>query len=129
MAGQKQVVCLLKDDEPEARRTRKGKRKRLTNRDKDPIRTAVFDRDGGCLLDEYSPCFGVLTVHHRRKASQGGGYTLDNLAALCQFHNDEIEADADLAAYCRTVGLVLKAGDPDLGVTFGRGDCREDHRP
>lgn len=81
-------------------------------RDRDAIRDAVFERDGyRCRLGHYSPCYGPLTPHHRRKASQGGTYTLENLVALCASHNDALEADADLAAYGRSVGLVLRTGD------------------
>ncbi len=82
--------------------------KRLTSAEK-AVRAAVFDRDGGCLLADYSPCFGPLTPHHRKKASQGGKYTLDNLAALCSHHNGLIESDADCAAHATAVGLVLRA--------------------
>lgn len=84
--------------------------KRLTSAER-AVRAAVFERDGGCLLAHHSPCFGVLTPHHRRKAGQGGAYTEANLVALCAAHNDQLEADADLAAYARSIGLVLRRGD------------------
>lgn len=82
---------------------------------KDEIREAVFYRDGyRCRMGGVpgaGPCAGHLTPHHRRKGGQGGGYTVENLATLCVRHNDELEADADLAFLGRTMGLVLKRGD------------------
>lgn len=80
-------------------------------RRREAVREAVYERDGGCLLAHHSPCHGSLTPHHRRKASQGGAYTVENVAALCVWHNDQLEADADLAAYGRSIGLVLRTGD------------------
>lgn len=90
------------------------KRKRLSaaeQRRRSTIRRAVWERDGCCRLAHHSQCFGKPTVHHRRKASQGGEFSEANLAALCSHHNDQLEADADLAAYARSIGLVLKTGD------------------
>lgn len=78
------------------------------------VREAVFTRDRVCQLagvDGAGRCFGGLTPHHRRKASQGGAYDEDNLVALCAHHNDELEANADLAALGRELGLVKRAGD------------------
>lgn len=78
------------------------------------IRAELFQRDRVCRLRGVpgaGKCHGPLTPHHRRKGGQGGGYTLDNLVALCAWHNDELEADADLALLGRTMGLVLKRGD------------------
>lgn len=95
------------------------KRKRLSadeRRRRDEVRTAVFKRDGyRCLfagVHGAGPCFGQLTFHHRRKASQGGEYSVANGGSLCVHHNDELEADADLAVLGRSLGLVLLAGDP-----------------
>lgn len=48
-------------------------------------------------------CFGRLTPHHLRKASQGGEFTPDNLIAACQFHNDWVETEP---ARARALGLV-----------------------
>lgn len=83
--------------------------------DRDEVREQTFRRDGyRCRLGGIpgaGPCFGRLTFHHRRKDGQGGEYTVDNGATLCQGHNDELEADADLALLGRTLGLVLKRGD------------------
>lgn len=89
------------------------------------IRRAVFDRDGWrCVLMVYrrdpdfaqvyrviGDCYGPLTPHHVRKAAQGGKYELSNLVTLCAAHNDRLEADADLAALARSIGLVKKRGD------------------
>lgn len=58
-------------------------------------------------------CYGPLTPHHRRKEGQGGAYNLDNLRAACSFHNDQLEADANLAAWAHGVGLVVRRGDPE----------------
>jgi hypothetical protein len=77
------------------------------------VREAVFHRDGGCLLrgvDGAGRCFGGLTPHHRRKASQGGTYDEDTLATLCAHHNDELEANADLARLGVELGLVIRRG-------------------
>lgn len=54
-------------------------------------RRKVWDRDGGCVLDGEvdTPCAGRPTVHHRRKAGQGGSWSMENLVAMCWFHNVE----------------------------------------
>lgn len=82
---------------------------------KDMVRREVFARDGHrCRLEGVpgaGKCRGRLSYHHRRKGGQGGGYTVENGATLCIRHNDELEADADLALLARTMGLVLKRGD------------------
>jgi 5-methylcytosine-specific restriction endonuclease McrA len=89
-----------------------SKKRARENRGHAAIREAVFERDGyRCQLGHWSPCFGPLTPHHRRKASQGGRYTLENLTALCSSHNDQLEADPVLAAYARSIGLVLRRED------------------
>lgn len=89
----------------------KTERHKPTRQEKAEIRERVFARDGHCQLTGYSPCFGALTPHHRRKASQGGEYSVKNLVTLCAHHNDELEADPELAVIGRGLGLVLKAGD------------------
>lgn len=91
--------------------------KRLTPAER-AIRDEVYARDGRCRLADLpgaGPCAGHPTPHHRRKASQGGGYTLANLVAACSVHNDALESDADLAAEARAVGLLLERvhGDPE----------------
>lgn len=78
------------------------------------VRAETLARDGGCRLagvDGAGECWGRLTFQHVRKASQGGEFTPENGAALCWGHNERIEADADLAALARSLGLVKLAGD------------------
>ena len=81
------------------------------------IREAVFARDRWtCLLagvEGAGPCFGMLTVHHRRKASGGGAYRLNNLATLCALHNDALESDADVARIGVALILVVRRDHPD----------------
>lgn len=85
-----------------------GKPTPLTRREKVQIRDAVFRRDGGCLLAGHGRCFGGLTAHHVVKAGQGGAYSLANLRTLCAHHNDQLEADADLARVAVGLGLVVR---------------------
>lgn len=76
------------------------------------VRQAVFERDAyRCQLRGIAgagDCYGPLTPHHRRKASQGGPYTEANLVTLCRHHNDQLEARADVAAIGEALGLVLR---------------------
>lgn len=91
--------------------TRRGQRD--ANR---ATREEVFARDGWrcrLLAVDGHRCYGPLTFHHRRKAGQGGGYTLTNGAAVCATGNSALEADADLARAARAIGLVVRRGDPD----------------
>lgn len=87
------------------------------------VREAVFRRDRVCVLSDVDgagtcwPTRHALTPHHKRKASQGGPYTEDNLVAMCPHHNDAIEADADLAALAHRLGYVIKRGDQPQGAT------------
>lgn len=72
------------------------------------VRAAVFERDGNvCLMVALKPghvCHGTpLTVHHLKKASQGGTYTEDNLVTLCAYANGFVE---DYPAEARALGLV-----------------------
>jgi len=73
------------------------------------VRAEVFARDGHrCRLagvEGAGPCFGRLTPHHLRKASAGGAYTLDNLVALCEHHNDLVE---DRPGWGVEMGLVIR---------------------
>lgn len=91
-----------------------SKKKAQENRAKGPIREAVFERDHHrCRLlgvEGAGRCFGGLTAHHIVKASRGGPYAVENLATLCAFHNDHIEADADLATLAESLGLVRRRG-------------------
>lgn len=91
-----------------------SKKKAAANRLKPFIRGAVFARDGyQCRLKGIpgaGECFGGLTPHHVLKASQGGAYTEDNLVTLCAHHNDQIEADATVAAVARAHGMNASRG-------------------
>lgn len=91
--------------------------RRLAEREaRDEIRAAVFARDRWrCRLEDthrtdrrVPTCRGVLTPHHVLKASQGGGYTEDNLISLCAGHNTWVE-DAPNVAH--ELGLVRRRGD------------------
>lgn len=91
-------------------RTVSAKRRR-ENAARKAVRHAVFERDGyTCRLAGLGvgECFGPLTPHHILKASQGGPYIEDNLAALCAYHNDAIEASAEVALRAAAVGLVRR---------------------
>jgi hypothetical protein len=80
--------------------------------DRERVRTAVFARDGACLLaghPEYGGvCRGHLTPHHLRKEGQGGAYALSNLVALCVWHNEWVELYPLVA---HTLGLVIRRGE------------------
>lgn len=85
------------------------------------VRVRVRTRDGGrCQLAEagaamgvdVGACWGPPEVHEIVKASQiTGGYVEENCALLCRGHNRALEADADLAAFARSVGLVKRRED------------------
>lgn len=84
-------------------------KRRLENAGHAAIRLQVFERDDSTCRAAflgYSLCFGPLTPHHILKASQGGKYAFDNLASLCQHHNDLAEADADFSDLLKLHGLV-----------------------
>ncbi len=90
------------------------------------VRLRVYARDGVCQVYAWGygryavgPCHGPMTPHHRRKASAAGSYTFENLVAVCQGHNEALESDADLAKWARTVGLVVREGDPEW-ASLGR---------
>lgn len=77
------------------------------------MRDRVFARDGRCRLagwlpGGFGPCLGALTVHHLRKAGQGGPYTLPNLLTLCAAHNDAIE---EVPVLAHELGLVIRRGE------------------
>lgn len=80
----------------------------------DRLRAAVLGRDGGCVLhgETDRDCSGGRTVHHRRKASAGGVWSLVNLVELCAGHNVDIE---DRPAYYRErwPWLVVREGDAE----------------
>jgi len=81
------------------------------------VRAEVFARDGACVLRDkgFGKCYGRLTPHHVRKASQGGTFTADNLVALCAWHNDLLEIDADAAKRAHTLGIVRRSGEAECG--------------
>lgn len=78
------------------------------------VRGLVFARDGfRCVLADnpaaiaaLGPCFGRITLHHLRKASQGGEYSVENGLTLCQAMNDAVE-DNPRAAFL--LGLVIRS--------------------
>lgn len=73
---------------------------------RDLVRAAVFERDGwSCRIAPLvgTACFGVLTVHHLRKASAGGEYVEANLLTACASHNSFVEDEPKRA---RALGLV-----------------------
>lgn len=91
----------------------------------------VQARDRGCLLDghhgAHQPCRGGLTPHHLQKASQGGPYTVENIVALCAFHNGWVE-DYPLTAH--VLGLVVRQGEtPALAWYRMWGHRLTEHRP
>ncbi len=79
---------------------------RVSAHDKSYVRYQVFNRDGWSCRMHAEGCFGDLTVHHLRKASQGGTYTPENLITLCAYHNGWVE-DHPIAAHER--GMVVKS--------------------
>lgn len=105
-----------------ARRGPKAKARERDRADRTATREMVFNRDrhacqvavvGAATAYAVGRCFGRLTPHHRRKEGQGGAYRAANLASACAHHNDELEADADLARWAHGVGLVVRRGDPE----------------
>jgi hypothetical protein len=85
------------------------------------VRAIVFYRDqNSCRLahlvgvdDRVPACAGQLTVHHIRKAGQGGLYVPLNLVTLCAWHNDWLETHRG-ARYGKGCGLVCLT--PPAGV-------------
>jgi hypothetical protein len=91
----------------------------------DQVRAFVFHRDQlRCRLADWagahgvSACCGQLTVHHIRKAAQGGPYVPLNLVTLCAWHNDWLET-ARGAPWGKERGLVARRGD-DLIVCWAK---------
>jgi hypothetical protein len=68
----------------------------------------VRARDNGCLLRPRGDCFGPLTIHHLRKQSQGGKWTIENCVMLCAGHNDAVEDNPD---EFHGLGLVVRHGE------------------
>lgn len=120
--GQPRRTTGLTTRKPLGSNGRKPLRSRSPRRDTaadqhEEIRLAVYARDGHCRLRDalapWGPCMGDRTVHHLRKASQGGAYTMSNLIYLCAQHNDRIEElpRADTVA----CGLVIPRDCQDPG--------------
>lgn len=111
----------LRRNTPKARGWVSGRRTRLRSRGASRqadrrsdgvVRAAVFARDGQvCRMawHQDTECVGRLTPHHLRKASSGGAYSLENLVALCEFHNGWVEDHPQAATQ---LGLVVREGDP-----------------
>lgn len=101
-----------------ARRTRLravSAKRRAEREERAQIRLMVFARDRwecqASLIPEmarYHQCSGRLTPHHIWKASQGGGYTMENLVTLCDVANDLLESDANFSRLGRQHGLVRR---------------------
>lgn len=76
------------------------------------VRAEVFTRDGHRCLLRYRVvghfCLGDLTVHHLKKASQGGRYEKLNLVTLCAGANIWVE---DWPITAHDLGLVCWRGD------------------
>ena len=98
----------------------RSKRREAEQAERAIVRQRVFARDRWqCQVAERAQesgydagqCFGRLEMHERRKASQGGRYDEANGVTTCSHHNAQLEADADLARWARSVGLVLRRGD------------------
>lgn len=90
-------------------------RRRAEAADREAVRLEVFRRDGRCLLvgrdhPGIPRCVAPMsTVHHLRKAGQGGPYTAENLVMLCAGHNDWLETTQG-ARFGEDVGLVIRRG-------------------
>jgi hypothetical protein len=84
-----------------------------TQSDRRKVRAAVHARDRGCVLQVVRPhaCFGGPTVHHLKKASRGGSYTLGNLVELCAWANCTwVETHVDEAT---ALGLLVPSWEPE----------------
>lgn len=83
-------------------------RKAQEIRDARPVREAVHERDGGCVLRNHQhawgPCDGPLEAHHLHKQKHGGESTLENLLSTCRTHNQLVECEPLDA---KTWGLVV----------------------
>lgn len=90
------------------------------------VRAEVYARDRyRCVLDlpgmrmrlqlsttQLPQCSGPLSPHHRRKASSGGAYTVENLVTACVGHNGWIEDEPDTARLLFP-HLVVRERDPE----------------
>ena len=97
--------------------------KRAAQRDHElAVSDAVVRRDGGCILRSLAShrCGGPLTVHHLRKQSAGGRWTLDNCVCLCASANTMVEDDPP---WGRWLGLVVRYDIPPAVAWQRRVDC------
>lgn len=96
--------------------SRKVRLKAKRHPEKNPVRVAVYERDGHrCQLADFA-CWGPLTPHHLRKGSAVGAYTEANLTTLCAWHNNDVENRPDV--YRDTVlpdgrSVVVRPGHPE----------------
>lgn len=105
-----------------------SKQRREQDARRKSVRRAIIARDRVCQVAaigqlhgyDVGPCQGVLSYGHRRKASQGGAYTMANGTAQCVAHNCALEQNADLARWAHCVGLVVRRGDAEW-ASLGQG--------
>lgn len=83
-------------------------RQRVLARDRHRCQLALAGAEHGYDVGE---CWGGLEAHHIVKASQLGPYSEENLVTLCSSMNYRLEAEPELAAFARSVGLVKLRGD------------------
>lgn len=90
------------------------------------VRSAVFARDGDCLLRGFTMrCGGGLEYHHRRKASSAGAFTVQNGATLCSLHNAYVE-DHPALIEAHHPYLIVRPSDPEwleLSARAARKSC------
>ncbi len=87
----------------------KSDKRRLDLARRQAVILAVLERDGcTCRAKDlgFGPCWGPLTPHHLKKASQGGPFVPSNLVTLCSSHNTRVEDEPTRA---RQLGLVVYA--------------------
>jgi hypothetical protein len=119
---------------PRKRLPAKSERKAAAAPDEAKVREAVYARDRGCQLahlvgqrdsagTEVPRCHGPRTPHHRRKAIEGGAYSVANRVELCLGHNGWVEDEPDAAAELAPL-LVMRSGDAGY-AQLGRRAQRE----
>ncbi len=77
------------------------------------VREQVWLRDRRCPLSGHPPagrCFGDMTPHHLKKASQGGSYEPRNIVVLCAAMNTWVE---DNPREAHELGLVVRQGETE----------------
>ena len=48
---------------------------------------------GRCEIAGHLPCCGRVVPHHRKRRSQGGPNTLENLLMVCEWHHTQIHGN------------------------------------